>query len=105
VQGFLGDKLSAAGYPVTKGKLWNKKSTHLLSGKLRSQKEFLQVKGFEKHRFVLTLDAQNRRRVKTGSMNIEAIETGRSFDQAYAKALVRLKEGIEDQLFKISFQK
>lgn len=105
VQSFLGDKLTAAGYPITKGKLWKKESTHLLTGKLRTQKEFLSVEGFEKHRFTLTLDAQNRRRVKTGSMSIEAIETGRSFEQAYAKAIDKLRAGIEDQLFKISFEK
>jgi hypothetical protein len=105
IQSFLGDKLSSAGYPITKGKMWKKDSTHLLSGKLRSQKEFLSVKGFEKHRFILTLDAQNRRRVKTGSMNVEAIETGRSFEQAYAKALDKIRVGIEDQLYKISFEK
>ena len=104
-QSYLGDKLSSAGYPITKGKLWKKESTHLLTGKLRSQKEFLSVKGFEKHRFILTLDAQNRRRVKTGSMSVEAIETGRSRDQAYAKAIVKLKSSIDEQLYKISFEK
>ncbi len=105
IQSYLGDKLSSAGFSITKGKVWKKESTHLLTGKLRSQKEFLKVKGFEKYRFILTLDAQNRRRVKTGSMSVEAIETGRSYEQAYGKALGVLTSAIENQLHKISFKR
>jgi len=105
IQGYLGDKLASSGYPLTKGKVWKKSATHLLTGKLRTNQEHLKVEGFEKYAFTLTIDSQNRKREKSGSLNILVTETGRNFEQAYEKALVLIKEKIDDQLYKINFRK
>lgn len=105
IQGYLGDKLASSGYPITKGKVWKKSATHLLTGKLRTNKEHLNVEGFEKYAFTLTIDSQNRKREKSGSLNILVTETGRNFEQAYEKALVLIKTEIDEQLYKINFRK
>jgi hypothetical protein len=105
VQPYLADLLSESGFAVTKGKNWNAKSTHLLSGKLRYEKSHLKVKGFQKYQFVLTLESQNRQKVQSSNFNITVKTIGRSFEQNYQNAIEQFKDKILKKFGKISFKK
>jgi hypothetical protein len=97
--------LTQIGYTISKGEVMGSDATHLLIGKLKWQKEFLKVKGFEKYKFIFSLDAKNRRHRQSGKMSYSISETGRNFEQAYQKALGHIKNYIVKDLHKISFEK
>lgn len=97
--------LTQIGYTIAKGEVMSNEATHLLIGKLKWQQEFLKVKGFEKYKFVFSLDAKNRRHMQSGKLNFELSETGRNFEQAYQKVVGKIKKNIENELHKISFEK
>lgn len=102
---YVGDLLTGMGFDITKGKMWKKESTHLLAGSLKEEEEFFKVEGFKKFRYTLTLDAENRRRVKSGSLHLDTVQTGRNDQQAREKALVYFKKQIKDEIHKISFKR
>lgn len=102
---YMGEVLTSMGFQITKGKVWNKKATHLLGGKILEQKEHFKVEGFEKYKYLLTMDAQNRKRLKSGSLSLESIMSGRSKDQIRKKAMNEFKTKIQDNINKISFIK
>ena len=102
---FMGEILTSMGFLVTKGKVWNRKATHLLGGKITEQKEHFKVEGFEKTKFLLTMDAQNRKRIKSGSLSAQSIKTGRSKEHIRKKAMNEFKLKIQEDIDKISFKK
>lgn len=102
---YVGGLLTHMGFDITKGKMWKKESTHLLAGSLREKEEFFNVKGFKKYSYTLTLDAQDRRRVRSGSLHLDTTQTGRSPEQSRAKALAYFKKQIKEEIHKISFKK
>lgn len=97
--------LTQIGYSIAKGKVLDSDATHLLIGKIKWQKEFLKVEGFEKYKFIFNLNAKNRRHLQSGTMSFSVSETGRDFEQAYQKAMTRIKDYIVKDLHKISFDK
>jgi hypothetical protein len=102
---FMGELLTSMGFEVTKGKIWNRKATHLLGGKIVEEKVHFKVKGFEKYKYLLTLDAQNRKRIKSGSLSLKSVISGRSKEQIREKTMNDFKLKIQEDINKISFKK
>jgi hypothetical protein len=105
VGSYLGDLLTRAGYQLSTGSSWKKKSSHLLAGKLAEKAEFMQVKGFKKFSYLLTLDAQDPYGVKSSQMSLSTIQTGRDTKQARLKAVQELKKQLKSNMNKISFKR
>jgi hypothetical protein len=94
--------LSDAGYRITTGRKRNKHSTHVVTGELNSNKQFMKVEGFEKYKISLKLSAWSRAKVETGHLNFSAIEVGRSESQAFAKAVPKLESYIQENITKLN---
>lgn len=89
--------LVSKGFKVTTGKKINKKATHLIQGKFESSPEFLKVDGFEKYKFLLSLEVtKSGEDVKIGHLLTEELSVGRTFDQAFSKALPEIKLYLEE---------
>ena len=61
--------LSDSGYRITTGRKRNKHSTHVVTGELVSDKQFMKVEGFEKYKISLKLSAWSKGKVETGHLN------------------------------------
>jgi hypothetical protein len=76
----------------------NKMSTHLISGKFKPKKNYLKVKGFKKYKFILELYAQKNDSAKTGSLQFDTVQVGRTYNQALEKALPLVKDFIRKNI-------
>lgn len=94
--------LSDSGYRITTGRKRNKHSTHVVSGELISDKQFLKVEGFEKYKISLKLSAWSKGKVETGHLNFSAVEVGRSESQAFQKAVPKLESYIQENITKLN---
>lgn len=73
------------------------KHDFILNTKLSAEKEYFNVKGFEKYKFILSFEAQTKQGKKHGSLETAVTQTGRDFAQAYAKAIPELRKFIADK--------
>ena len=72
----------------------------VLSGKITSKKEFLNVDGFEKYSLTLNLQLVSNGRILK-SINKKFTETGINFNQIYSKALAQMQSYLEKNIINI----
>lgn len=90
--------LSDSGYRITTGRKRNRHSTHVVTGELVADKQYMKVEGFEKYKISLKLSAWSKGKVETGHLNYSSTQVGRSYSQAYAKAVPMIETYIKDNL-------
>jgi len=83
-------------YRVVKNKLL--KYDFVLRGDVEGTEEFMKVKGFEKHKFILNITSYDKKNRKKGSLAFSTVQTGRSLKQAYLNALPILANYIDTNL-------
>ncbi|HLE09940.1 MAG: hypothetical protein A2504_02985 [Bdellovibrionales bacterium RIFOXYD12_FULL_39_22] len=88
--------LSEMGYKVVKSE--GETATHTVSGKFTSEKQFLNVEGFEKHKFVLHIIAANKKGEKSGSIDYSLVRTGRDYVQALENSLPLFRDYLNENL-------
>ena len=69
-----------------------KNGPYRIQGHYQSEKQFLNIKGFERHRFTLNLRALNPKGEQTGALNFSIEANGRDYTQAHGKALKSMRE-------------
>lgn len=89
------DNLLAADYKVVT--VETLKHDYVLDTKLKAEKEYFNVKGFEKYKFILAFEAQTKNGKKHGGLETAVVQTGRDFAQAYNKAIPVLRKFIADK--------
>lgn len=89
------DSLLASDYKVVTAATL--KHDFVLNTKLSAEKEYFNVKGFEKYKFLLAFEAQKKSGKKHGSIETAVTETGRDFTQAYEKALPKIRKFVSDR--------
>ncbi|MBT7609401.1 MAG: LPP20 family lipoprotein [Bacteriovoracaceae bacterium] len=94
--------LSDSGYRITTGRKRNKHSTHVVTGELVTDKQYMKVEGFEKYKINLKLSAWSKGKVETGHLNFSSTEVGRSESQAFEKAVPKLESYIQDNITKLN---
>ncbi|MGB0455200.1 MAG: LPP20 family lipoprotein [Bacteriovoracaceae bacterium] len=67
---------------------------YVLKSKLSAEKEFFNVKGWEKYKFILSFNALKQSGEKLGSLNKTFVQTGRDFTQAYERVMPTIKSFI-----------
>ena len=73
-------------------------SSFAIKGEFKSDRLFLNLKGFEKHQFHLTLYTQNKLGSKIGALNYSTVKLARSGKQAMEKAMLEMKSFIKENL-------
>ena len=68
------------------------------------EKLFLQVKGWEKFRFVFSLYSQNKKAQKIGSINFAVTKTGRNKKQALEKAIPEIKKYLKENIVDLNLE-
>ncbi|GAB4010928.1 MAG: hypothetical protein Fur0010_04420 [Bdellovibrio sp.] len=63
-----------------------------------TEKEYLNVEGFEKHRFQLAITSFNLKNEKIGALDFSVSAIGRDFKQSYEEALGAIRNYIENHL-------
>ena len=104
LEGKLLESLSKMGYQTTSGRKRNKDSTHILTGIVTAEKQYMKIEGFVKYKFIVKLKSANIRRVESGNLLLEDIQTGRNKQQAYEKALPALMEQLSKNISKLNFE-
>lgn len=103
VEAALAAEVTAMGFLTTTGQVRNKNSTHIITGEFVPEKQYMQVEGFEKYKFILKVRAMKAgTKIETGHFNFEDIETGRNLDQATEKALPKIKDFIKQHIGDLS---
>jgi hypothetical protein len=95
--------LVSQGYKVTTGRVRNKLSSHILTGRMTPEKQYMKIDGFETFKFQVELSSSNYKRVETGHIVFSDIETGRSYQQAYEKAVPVLMDNLKENINKLNF--
>ncbi len=98
VEQALAKEITGLGYKVTRGQVRHADSTHIVTGEVLADKEYMQVEGFEKYNFHAKISAMNAKRVGTGEFQYSVTETGRNFSQASDKAMPKIKEEIKEKI-------
>ncbi len=80
------------------------KSTNSILGSLTSEKLHLKVKGFMKYKFILNLYSTDKHGDKLGSLQFATITVGINASQVYQKALVQIKEYINENISDLNFK-
>lgn len=104
LEGALAQDLTEMGFKVTSGKVRNKQSTHVVTGSVVAQKQYLNVEGWEKYKFVVTVKASNSQQVETGTFTFDHEDQGRNFTQVLAKVLPLLKTKMKENISKLNFE-
>lgn len=103
IENVLVTELTNMGYKVTTGQIRKKESTHILTGSLIEEKQYMNVDGFEKYLFSLKLSSATSARTQLAGLNFEATETGRNFQQATDKALPKIIQHIKENITTLKF--
>ncbi|MEI8346464.1 MAG: hypothetical protein WCG27_03290 [Pseudomonadota bacterium] len=76
----------------------NKEAAHSLrlTGKLVSEKQYVNIKGFEKYKYQLSLEAYGEGDKKNGSLQAVVEQLGRSPEHAYDQAVPQLRDYIKE---------
>lgn len=94
-------ELSKVGYKITQSQF--SQFTHRLTGQFVEEKMYMKVKGWVKYKFALRLFSVDNSGKQNGSLNAEVETTGRSKDQAYHKALAKLKQQVSTKISGLTF--
>ena len=103
IENVLVTESTSMGYKVTTGQIRKKESTHILTGSLIEEKQYMNVDGFEKYLFSLKLSSATSARTQLAGLNFEATETGRNFQQATDKALPKIIQHIKENITTLKF--
>ena len=105
VEAALVRTISDMGFQATSGQTRNKNSTHIITGEYVSDKQYLNVDGFEKYKFVLKIKAMKAAtKVESGHLDFEVVETGRNYSQANDKAIPKFQEFIKTNIEKLNLR-
>jgi hypothetical protein len=69
-----------------------------VEGSLASEEQFMNVKGWVKYKFLLSVKSKNGNGEVVGSVSHTVLQTGRSLKQAYEKAIPSIKRFINENL-------
>lgn len=69
-----------------------------VSAEVTTEKEYLNVEGFEKNRFQLNVKSFNQSNEKVGALNFSVSAMGRDFEQSYSEALSAMRDYLENHL-------
>lgn len=104
IEAVLSKLLSDQGMKVTTGSVRNRKSTHVVTGSLVADKQYMKIKGFEKYKFVFKVSSGSIREIISGVLNFSFVTTGRNYSQNYIKALLRIKEYLNENIDKLNLE-
>lgn len=104
IEGILSKALSDRGYKTTSGRKRSKNSTHIVTGEYISEKQHLNVEGFEKWKFILKVKAAAASKVESGVLTHDVTTTGRTFAQAKERALPEMKEFLKENIEKLNIE-
>lgn len=71
---------------------------YIVKGTIKTQREYLKVKGFQKHKFLVSLKSINKKNENIGSLKFEVSKIGRSLKQTYEDAIPEIMDNIREQL-------
>lgn len=100
----IAKELSQLGFNLNTGGSSSGPSTHFLKGKLETKKEYLNVEGFERHRFNLILKAFDKNQKETGFLKFETVDTGRNFEQTFEKAMNSISEYLNKNIHVLNIE-
>lgn len=69
---------------------------------LSGEKQHMNVEGFEKYKFLLSLISKDSEKNKIGNINYSVVKTGRNLTQAYSNALVDVKNYIKENVSELN---
>ncbi len=99
IETFLAQTISEMGYRTTTGQLRNKDSTHIITGQYLPEKQYINIEGFEKFKFVLKIKAMRTgTNIESGHLITEVTESGRNINQASEKALPKIKDFLKNNI-------
>jgi hypothetical protein len=105
VESLVQSLMTKMGMKISSGRVRNPKSTHVVTGELVADKQYLNVEGFEKYKFILKLKAmQSAGSKETGHLNFEVIESGRNFSHAHEQAMPKIQEFIKTNIDKLNIE-
>ncbi|MCO4793855.1 MAG: LPP20 family lipoprotein [Bacteriovoracaceae bacterium] len=73
-------------------------------GGLNSEKQFFNVKGFVRYKFLLTFKSMNKNGEEVGAVTHTVLQTGRSQKQAYQNAVPSIKRFISENLDQLNME-
>jgi hypothetical protein len=76
----------------------DKTHQYKIMAELKSQKAYINVKGFSKYKFSMEVESKSPSGKKIGGLNFENFQVGRNEVQAYNKMFPELKEFLEENL-------
>ena len=99
IEPFLAQMITDMGYRTTTGEMRNKNSTHIITGQYLPEKQYINVEGFEKYKFVLKIKAmRSGTNVESGHLVSEVTEAGRDINQASEKAFPQIKDFLKNNI-------
>lgn len=76
----------------------DQKASYSLKGNLKKEKLHMKVIGFEKFKFSLQLESQNKLAQKIGALEYSTTHVGRNVEHAYENAIPEIKKFLEENL-------
>lgn len=98
IEQLLSKEITGLGFKVTRGRVRNEQATHIVTGEVLADKQFLNVEGFEKYSWHIKISAMNSKKVGTGELDITISETGRNFTQTYDKAMPKIRSELKEKI-------
>lgn len=98
IEQLLAKEITNLGYKVTRGRTRDVQATHIVTGEVLADKQFLNVEGFEKYSWHIKVSAMTSKKVGTGEMDITITETGRNFTQSYDKAMPKIRSELKEKI-------
>lgn len=98
IEQILAKEISNLGFKVTRGRTRNPESTHIVTGEVLADKQYMNVDGFEKYSWHIKVSAMTAKKIGTGEMDITITESGRNFTQSYDKAMPKIKTELKEKI-------
>ncbi|MBT3586177.1 MAG: LPP20 family lipoprotein [Halobacteriovoraceae bacterium] len=76
----------------------NKKHQYVVKGKLAKEKQYFNVKGFKRYKFMLQLKSLSLKGAKIGAVDFTVSHSGRKLSQAYSNAMAEIQVYIKEHL-------
>ena len=90
--------LTKMGYKIVQGEQDKSAYTHAIRGRFTAEKQFLNVAGFEKYKFLLNITSSNKAGKQSGSLEYVLSKTGRSFTHAISYATPHVRKYLSENL-------
>ncbi len=89
---------SDLGYTVVTGVVVNSGATHFITGKVISEKQYINVRGFKKYKVVLKITVSNNKKIETSHLNLESSSTGRNYQHALEGAIKEITNDLKEKI-------